>query len=60
MTALVSRIRCVRAGRCGEHDGRRRDGEIRPVVLADPEHVEPDLIGELDLLEQVPQPLARA
>ena len=43
----------------GEHDGRRRDGEVGPVVLADAEDVEPDLVGELDLLDQVAQPLRR-
>ena len=43
-----------------EHDGRRRDGEVRPVVLADAEDVQPDLVGELHLLEQVVQALARA
>ena len=37
-----------------EHD------EVGPVVLADAEHVEPDLVGELDLLDQVAQPLLRA
>ena len=57
MTALVSRIRVVRAAAAGEHDGRRRDGEVGPVVLADAEDVEPDLVGELDLLEQVAEPL---
>ena len=41
-----------------EHDGGRRDGEVGPVVLADAEDVEPDLVGELDLLDQVAQPLA--
>ena len=41
----------------GEHDRRRRDGEVGAVVLADAEDVEPDLVGELDLLEQVAQPL---
>jgi hypothetical protein len=30
------------------------------VVLADAEHVEPDLVGELDLLDQVAQPRAPA
>ena len=30
----------------GEHDGRRRDGEVGPVVLADAEDVEADLVGE--------------
>ena len=57
MTALVSRMRLVRAARRGEHDRRRRDGEVGPVVLADAEDVEPDLVGQLDLLEQVAQPL---
>ena len=53
LTALVSRMRFVRARRRGEHDRRRGDDEVRPVVLADAEDVEPDLVGELDLLEQV-------
>ena len=46
--------------RRGEHGRRRRDGEVGPVVLADAEDVEPDLVGQLDLLDQVPQPLLRA
>jgi hypothetical protein len=29
------------------------------VVLADAEDVEPDLVGQLDLLDQVAQPLMR-
>ena len=33
--------------------------KIRPVMLADAEHVEADLIGKLDLLHQVAQPLHR-
>ena len=33
-----------------EHDGRRRHCEVGPVVLADAEDVEPDLVGELDFL----------
>ena len=53
MTALVRRMRSVRAARGGEHDRGRRDGEVGPVVLADAEDVEPDLVGELDLLDQV-------
>ena len=48
----------ARRGRA-EDDGRRRDGEVGPVVLADAEDVEPDLVGELDLLDQVAQPLRR-
>ena len=44
-------------GRRGQHDRGRGDGELRPVVLAHAEDVEPDLVGELDLLEQVRHPL---
>ena len=44
-------------GRGGQHHRRRRDGEVGPVVLAHAEDVEPDLVGELDLLHQVAQPL---
>jgi hypothetical protein len=36
-----------------ERQRGRRDGEIGPVVLADAEDVEPDLVGELGLVEQV-------
>src|SRR5204862_8349989 len=39
------------------HDRRRRHREVRAVMLADAEHVEPDLVGQLDLLEQVAQPV---
>ena len=60
VTALVSRMRFVRARRRAEHDRRRRDDEVGPVVLADAEDVEPDLVGQLDLLEQVAQPLLLA
>ena len=41
----------------GQHDGRRRDEEVGAVVLADREHVEPQLVGELGLLHQVAHPL---
>ena len=37
----------------GEDDGRGGDGEVGAVVLADAEDVEPDLVGELDLLDEV-------
>ena len=57
MTALVRRMRSVRAGRGGEHDRRRGDGEVGTVVLADAEDVEADLVGELDLLDEVAQAL---
>ena len=43
----------------GEHDGGRRDGEVGAVVLADAEDVEADLVGELDLLDQVAEALLR-
>ena len=50
----------MRAGRRAEHDRRRRHGEVGPVVLAEPEDVEPDLIRELDLLDQVRAAAPRA
>ena len=49
----------ARGGR-GQHDGRRRHREVGPVVLADAEDVEPELVGQLDLLEQVRAAAARA
>ena len=42
-------------GSCGERHDRRRDGEVRPVVLADREDVEADLVCERRLLHQVAQ-----
>ena len=57
VTALVSRMRLVRAAAAAEHDRRRRDREVGPVVLADAEDVEADLVRELDLLDQVREPL---
>ena len=48
----------LRGGR-REHDGGGGDGEVGPVVLADPEDVEPQLVGQPDLLHQVAQPLPR-
>jgi hypothetical protein len=42
----ADRLRAFRRG--GEHDGGRRDREVRPVVLADAEDVETDLVGQLD------------
>src|SRR5205085_585083 len=47
-------------GRGGEDDRGRGDGEVRPVVLADAEDVQPDLVGQLDLLEQVAEALGGA
>ena len=40
-----------------QDDGRCRHGEVRAVVLADAEDVEPDLVGELDLLDEVREAL---
>ena len=40
-------------------DGRRGHGEVGAVVLPDTEHVEPDLLGQLGLLEQVAHALLR-
>lgn len=41
----------------GEDDGGRRDREVRPVMLADAEHIEPDLVGEADLFHQLGEAL---
>ena len=52
----------MRLGALGRRrqDARRRGGrEIGPVVLADAEHIEADLVGQLDLFDQVAQPLRR-
>ena len=46
--------------RRGEHDRGRGDREVRSMVLAEAEDVEPDLLGALDLLEEVPESLCRA
>jgi len=43
-----------------ERDGRRRDGEVGAMVLADGEHVEAELISELRLFQQVRHSLLRA
>ena len=37
-----------------EDDRRGRDREVGAVVLADAEDVEPDLLGQLGLLEHLP------
>ena len=39
--------------RRGKRDRRRGDRVVRPVVLAEAEHVEADAIGELDLLQHI-------
>jgi hypothetical protein len=43
-----------------ENDGRRRYGIVRPMMLADAKYLESCLIGELDLLDQIPETLRRA
>jgi len=49
-----------RAHRRGGEDDRGRGRHIvYPVVLADPEDIEPDLVGERDLFEEVRQPVLR-
>ena len=40
--------------------GGRGDEKVGPVVLADGEQVEPELIGQLGLLEELAHPLLRA
>ena len=59
VTALDRRIRSVRAAIAAEHDRGRGHQEVGPVVLADREHVEAELVGELRLLEQLAHPLLR-
>jgi hypothetical protein len=47
-------------GACGgsrQHDRRRRDDVVRPMVLADAVDVEAHLLGQHDLLDEVTQPL---
>ena len=58
MTADDSRMRCVRGGGA-EDDGGGGDGVVGAVVLADGEHVEPELVGELDLLHELAHALLR-
>ena len=60
VTALVSRMRLVRDGGGGEHDRRRGDGEVGPVMLAEAKHVETELVGEHDLLDAARACAARA
>ena len=57
MTALESRICSVRAAIAASAVAGRGDEEVGAVVLADGEHVEAELVGELGLLEQVAHPL---
>ena len=55
VTALVSRMRLVRSAAAARTTAGRGDGEVGAVVLADAEDVEADLVGELDLLDEVAQ-----
>jgi hypothetical protein len=45
--------------RSREHDRRGRDGEVRPVMLADAEHLEADLVRERGLLHEIAHALSR-
>ena len=55
-TALVSRIRVVRSAAAASTTAGAETAKSRPVVLADAEHVEPDLVREHDLLDELAQP----
>ena len=57
VTALVRRIRFVRAAARREDDRRGRRDVLGPVVLTDAEDIEPDLIGELDFFQEVVEAL---
>ncbi len=59
VTALERRMLLGDRRDGAERDGGRGDEEVRAVVLADREHVEPELVGELGLLEQVAHALLR-
>jgi len=51
-------LRARRGG--GEHDGGCRDDELAAVVLPQAVDVQADLVRELDLVEEPPDPLVRA
>ena len=53
VTADPSRMRLRPAGNRREHDLGRRDREVGPMVLADAERVEAELVGEHRLLDDV-------
>ena len=55
-TALVEPDPFRARGRGRKHDRRRRNDEVRAVVLTDAEDVEPEPVRELDLLHQVAHP----
>ena len=60
VTALVRRMCLVRAAPAASTTAGDDDDVVGTVMLADAEHVEPELIGELDLLEQIGESLLRA
>ena len=60
MTALERRMRSVRAATAASATAGEEIRKSGPVVLADREHVQPDLLGELGLLQQIAHPLLRA
>jgi hypothetical protein len=57
VTAQADALRACRGG--SERNHGRGDGEVRPVVLAQPKDLEAKLVGKLDLLEQLTQPPRR-
>jgi hypothetical protein len=60
VTALESRICCVCAANRGEGGGRGRDEVVGAMVLADREDLQPQVVGEAGLLEEVAHPLLGA
>src|ERR1700704_5979242 len=60
VTALERRMLRVTRRRGAQDDGGGRDRIVGPVMLADAEDVEAHLVGELDLLHQVAEPLPGA
>ena len=58
MTALLNLMRLLRSAAAPSRRSER-SRKVRPMMLADAEHLEADLVGELDLLDQVAQPLRR-
>jgi hypothetical protein len=50
-------FRALGGGR--QHDGRGGDHIVGPVMFAEAEHVQADLIGQLDLLDEIAQALRR-
>ena len=53
VTAEPRWMRLVRAGDRRQHDFGRGYGEVRPVMLAKPDEVDADLVGEHRLLDHV-------